>query len=90
MDVVLEIADTFIADYAYAFFLPARPAPYGFPEPTAANLTDQTFSSWQYQPATKMLYLEPSQAAYMSMWSRDNLFRQFISLYMLTWYVLSP
>lgn len=86
MDVILEITDTFIADYIYALALPAQPAPYNFPESTLANATSTAI--WQYKPATSHMYLEPSQAAYLSAWPRDNIYRQAISLYMITWYVL--
>lgn len=88
MDIILELTDTFIADYAYAFFFPAQSAPYDFPS-VAANGTTQTFSSWTYQPASQFIYVEPSQAAYMSAWSRDNLYRQLITLYFIVWYAHS-
>lgn len=84
MDVVNEIWDTFLGDFAYAYLLPAPQTSYGFPDPT--NSTEQVFSSWQYQPSTKYLYIEPSKAAYMSSWNRDNIYRQSINLFLITWY----
>ena len=89
MDVVLEVTDTFITDYVYAFLLPKYPPPYDFPA-TSSNSSDssaQLFSSWTYKPATKYLYIEPSQAAYMSAWDRDLPLRQAITLYLITWCV---
>ena len=42
-------------------------------------------SAWTYQPATQMLPIEPSEYAYMSRWDRDNVWRQTVSLYCITW-----
>lgn len=85
MDVVLEITDSFIGDYVYAWAHPANPAaPYDYLD--ASNAT--AHSSWQYKPASTFFYIEPSQSAYMSAWDRDNIFRQGISLFMITWFVL--
>jgi lathosterol oxidase len=85
MDVVLEFTDTFIADYVYAWAHPAKPAPYDFPADIASNASAQTFSSWTYEPASQFINVQPSQAAYMSAWPRDNLFRQLITLYFIVW-----
>jgi len=84
MDVALEICDTFVTDYVFAALVPARPAPYDYPN-FKANGTDQTFSAWQYKPATSLFSLQPSQAAYMSAWPRDNIYRQAITIYFITW-----
>lgn len=46
---------------------------------------DFTRSGWTYQPATQYLPIEPSEFAYMSRWDRDNIWRQTISLYCITW-----
>ncbi|EKJ71116.1 hypothetical protein NXS19_003140 [Fusarium pseudograminearum] len=86
MDVVLEVVDTFIADYAYAYFYPKRLAPYDFPSPS--NTTDtsaKAFSTWSYKPATQFIMLEPPEQAYMSSWDRDNPLRQALTLYLITW-----
>ena len=85
MDIVLELTDTFITDYVYAFAFPKQPAPYDYP--AAANATQQLFSSWTYTPATKFFSVEPSDAAYRSQWDRDHPLRQLITLYFITWYV---
>lgn len=84
MDIVVEFTDTFIADYIYAWAHPAKPAPYDFP----GNASAQTFSSWTYEPASQFINVQPSQAAYMSAWPRDNLHRQLITLYFIVWYVM--
>ena len=86
MDVVLEVTDTFMFDYMYAWLLPAKL--HDFPDHVAANASARAFSTWQYKPATVFLSLEPSEAAYMSAWSRDNIFRQSVSLFLIMWYVL--
>lgn len=85
MDIVLELTDTFITDYIYAFAYPKRLAPYDYP--AAANTTQQAFSSWTYKPATQFFSIEPSDAAYQSEWDRENIWRQLITLYFITWYV---
>ncbi|KAK7429530.1 c-5 sterol desaturase [Neonectria magnoliae] len=85
MDVVLELTDTFIADYVYAFLFPKRPAPYDFPAGINATASAQTFSTWSYKPATKFISVEPSQNAYLSSLDRDHPLRQFITLYLITW-----
>ncbi|KAI1634149.1 hypothetical protein F4809DRAFT_543817 [Biscogniauxia mediterranea] len=84
MDVVLEVADTLIGDYIYANLHPLPPAPYNYPNSTSAS-TERVFSSWQYKPACHFFELEPSQYAYMSVWDRDNIYRQGITLFMVTW-----
>ena len=89
MDVVLEVIDTFIGDYVYAWAHPVRPAPYDYHNAATNNGTDQTFSAWHYKPATAFFSIEPSQAAYMSAWPRDNIYRQAISLFLITWWVAS-
>lgn len=86
MDIVLEVTDSFIGDYFFSWVLPARRAPYDYPN-VPTNGTDQTFSTWQYKPSTHFFTIEPSQAAYMSAWPRDNIFRQAISLFLITWLV---
>ena len=42
-------------------------------------------SSWQYQPASQYLSVQPSEYAYMSRWDRDNIFRQAFSFWVLVW-----
>ena len=88
MDVVLEIFDTFLFDRLYAAVLPAsRPSSS---HPVAKDAT-ATFSSMRELPTAiartnQLFQLEPSKYAYMSHWERDNVWRQGISLYIVTWY----
>ena len=89
MDIVLEITDTFIGDYLWSYFLPARPAPQDYADAVYANSSAKTFSAWTYEPSTHLFSLEPSQYAYMSSFLRDDPLRQFTSLYFITWYVLA-
>ncbi|KAL8746812.1 MAG: hypothetical protein Q9190_001217 [Brigantiaea leucoxantha] len=37
------------------------------------------------QPSSQFFHLEPSRFAYMSAWPRDNVWRQALSLYLITW-----
>lgn len=87
MDVVLELTDTFLFDYMYAWVLPARAAPFDYPDHLSNNGTGQTFSTWQYKPATSFFSIQPSQAAYASVLARDNIYRQTLSLFLITWQV---
>ncbi|KAI1777865.1 C-5 sterol desaturase [Hypoxylon cercidicola] len=79
MDVVLELTDTFIGDYAYAYALPAR-TPYDL-----LDNTNATTSQWEFKSANPYFTVQPSKYAYMSMWDRDNIYRQAITLFMVTW-----
>ena len=44
-------------------------------------------SEWEYAPASKYFGVRPSEYAWMSAWSRDNAWRQFVTLYLVTMYV---
>lgn len=61
----------------------------GYADPNATYTQpiggDFVRSGWQFQPASASFHLEPSEFAYMSRWDRDNVYRQFVSLYILTW-----
>ncbi|KAI0383063.1 C-5 sterol desaturase [Hypomontagnella monticulosa] len=84
MDVVLEIADTFVGDYLYASVLPAQSAA-AFDFPDATNSTAEALSSWRFKTVNPYFHFEPSKYAYMSAWNRDNVLRQFLSLFLITW-----
>lgn len=93
MDVILEIWDLLIGDRLYAAALPAtlKSSPSLSTLIQDANNTLSLFGdarSYTYEPATTYLYLEPSKYAYLSMWPRDNVYRQASSLFLITWYVL--
>jgi lathosterol oxidase len=90
MDIVLEVADTFLFDHIYSTILPSHA-----PQEANASLSSITHESmgfimpkitWQYEPASKYCSIQPSQAAYESAWSRDDWRRQFVTLYLITWY----
>ncbi|KAL1980574.1 hypothetical protein VTN96DRAFT_3942 [Rasamsonia emersonii] len=90
MDIVLEIFDTFVGDRIYAALLPASlsSSTTFLAGKDDANSTLSFFGdaqSYVYEPASSYLYLEPSKYAYMSAWPRDNIYRQAISLYFITW-----
>ncbi|KAF2861965.1 putative sterol delta 5,6-desaturase [Piedraia hortae CBS 480.64] len=94
MDIVLEVCDTFFLDKLYARLLPATTfAPVlsaSKGEHINATVTQEVAlgslgrSAWQYKPATDYFYFPPSEYAWMSRWDRDNIVRQFLSLYILT------
>jgi lathosterol oxidase len=90
MDIVLEVFDTLLADRLYATLLPASlSSSTTFASKYDANSTLSFFSdaqSYLYEPSSRYLYLEPSKYAYMSAWPRDNIYRQAVSLYLITWY----
>jgi lathosterol oxidase len=91
MDVVLEVADTFMFDAFYAAILPTQSSTLTG-NATFSSLKEQPTAytaptTWQYEPSSKYFSLEPSQAAYQSQWVRDDWRRQLVSLYLITWYV---
>ncbi|WEW61881.1 c-5 sterol desaturase [Emydomyces testavorans] len=88
MDVVLEVFDTFLFDYLYAVALPlSQQAPRVSSQ--VANGLNKTASAvgngFSYHPASQYLDLEPSQYAYISSLPRDNIYRQAVSLFLITW-----
>ena len=90
MDVVLELFDTFGFDYLWATVLPASATWTSFhPASAAANTTFSSSrelpSAYEYRPAASYYRLSPSRWAYQSALPRDNFFRQWISLYLITW-----
>ena len=103
MDFVLEIFDSVMFDRMYANILPRNSAfsaldpistltaGKGFDNSTtfdsATAGVDVLRSTWQFEPASQYMSVQPSEYAYMSRWDRDNVWRQTISLYILTWYV---
>lgn len=86
MDIVLELWDTFLGDRLYSTVLPSSLA-------SNAAATSPPYALWGaskpfvYEPATMWIYLEPSQYAYMSAWPRNNIYRQFLSFFLIVWYV---
>jgi len=95
MDIVLEAFDTYIFDSLYAQLFPAAPGPtaYNAIKSTTRNFTSSMresptayYNNYQYQPASQYISFSPSKYAYMSSLSRDNIWRQAISLFTITWY----
>ncbi len=94
MDIILEVFDTFLFDRLYAKILPAPSFASSY-SPLKHGAASATFSSMRemptaYHAASQFLQLEPSQWAYMSAWPRDNVYRQALTLYLVTWYALLP
>lgn len=90
MDVVLEVFDTFALDRFWAIVHPAVSLVfYDSVQDGYANATfskaGEVHNAYQYSPATQLFSLEPSVWAYRSAWPRDNIYRQIISLYLITW-----
>ncbi|KAL8898623.1 MAG: hypothetical protein Q9192_001982 [Flavoplaca navasiana] len=88
MDIVLDVFDTFLFDRLYATAFPrsfvAGASPKVIEDATA------TFSSMRELPTAvrslnQFWNLEPSQYAVLSAWPRDNIWRQTLSLYLITW-----
>jgi len=90
MDIALELCDKYFFDHVYAALLPVQTAPYnlgnGVINSTAFD--PKASSPWEYHPASTFLSFAPGDAAYMSQWTRDNTWRQLITLYIITWSVL--
>lgn len=83
MDIALELMDNYVFDYAYAYLAPS-PA-FKFRNFAANATAPQALSTWTYKPSSFLFELEPSRYAYMSSLPRDNIFRQYISLFLITW-----
>lgn len=94
MDIVLEVFDTLIADRAFAAAFPTG-GPSSSILQDGADVLNGTASAfggsngYVYKPASAYFNLEPSKWAYMSSIPRDNIYRQAVSLYLITWYVRS-
>lgn len=79
MDVMLDMFDTVIADHVYSYSFPIA-----CPNEIGDNNSTQTVETWEWQPASKLFHLQPSQA-YMSSLARNNPYRQSFSLFFITW-----
>lgn len=88
MDIALELCDTYALDWIYSAILPAQPAPYNLKD-GGSNVTTmadlQSASPWEYKPSSNMISFEPTEYAYTSQWTRDNIYRQTLSLFFITW-----
>ena len=98
MDVVLEVFDTFIGDFGAAWLTktlyPSTSTSAFAPNGTFSSLrevptsTVYTAAQWEYKPSTEYFSITPYPVAYESRWARDDWRRQFVSLYLITWYAL--
>jgi len=83
MDVVLEGFDTYLFDRIYAQWFPASNATIttnsGDWKAQAANHSD-----YQFYPASNYLSFPPSSWIHRSSWPRDNIWRQTLSLHLIT------
>lgn len=84
MDIVLEVVDYYFADQAYAALLPLTTSDLDHLHVNYTHMKPRT-SSWEYTPSTHLFYLDPTRAAYESIWDRDNVYRQALSLFLITW-----
>ncbi|MCJ1330695.1 c-5 sterol desaturase [Thelotrema lepadinum] len=90
MDIVLEIFDTFIFDQLYATVYPAS-TPIAFrnaakdPIVSTSNFSSMREAPTAFARTTQYFQLQPSPYAYLSGWPRDNVYRQALSLYLITW-----
>ena len=76
MDVFLDILDTVILDRCYAFLSP---------DLTTVS-QNHNFTAPHLNRHVKVYYpLQPSKWAEASLWKRDDLARQALSLYLVTW-----
>lgn len=97
MDIILEFFDTYLLDRAYAAAVPASST--SFISQYVKGVATSTFSSMRemgtqtptqkyvYKPASQYINFTPSSWAYASALPRDNVYRQLLSLYMITWWV---
>lgn len=81
MDVFLDVLDTFVFDRLYASILPA-PNGAGDVGPPSQKAYNQHIGVY--------IPLEPSEYVDASIWKRDDIVRQAMSLFLVAWYVCWP
>lgn len=95
MDIIVELFDAYLFDRLYAAFLPAPPPDVAAYHALKHRSPNATFTSireaptpyaYTYRPASKYVSVPPSDYANMSSWPRDNIWRQALTLYLITWY----
>jgi lathosterol oxidase len=93
MDVVLESFDTFLFDRIYAAAFPASAATLAYnavkgavnaSAPSASEDPTAYYNQYHFQPASSYFTLEPSIWAYRTSWPRDDMWRQLLSLFIIT------
>jgi len=88
MDVVLEVFDTFLFDRFWTTVYPASSWKYteNIVEDATTTLSSMRELPTAIHASTQFFRLEPSRYAFMSEWPRENIWRQFLTLYLITWY----
>jgi lathosterol oxidase len=92
MDIVLEAFDAYLFDTIYAQLFPAAPRPIAYTGNGTSTLSSMReeptayYNDYRYQPASQYISFSPSKYAYMSSLPRDNMWRQAMSLFTITWY----
>lgn len=81
MDVVLDVLDTFAFDRLYSSLLPASQAQLA--------LNKEAFPTYN-QNVGRYVTLPASDWATQSSWARDDVRRQAVSLFFITWYACQP
>lgn len=92
MDLVLEGFDRYLFDYMYATVLPS-PTAYSEADSHNATLSSlkevptgfPSHNGYNFVPASSMIQFAPTEWAYKSELARDNIYRQALSLYIITW-----
>ncbi|ETI23437.1 hypothetical protein G647_05239 [Cladophialophora carrionii CBS 160.54] len=96
MDIILEVVDTLFLDRVYATLFPANSSQYSLQK--LHDVATSTFSSiregatpapqykYIYEPASRLFSLDPTEWAYKSSLSRDNIYRQGVSLFAIVWF----
>lgn len=94
MDVILEVLDTYAFDRLYATVLPLTSSMLamstvgdfaGSPNATWSTMARGGVTPYKFEPASQYFSVEPSSYAFMSRWPRDNMARQAVSLFLITW-----
>lgn len=95
MDIVLEALDTFALDSVYANLFPLTPSQLAVsaieqiaaaPNATWTSMKEAgTPAAYTFQPASQYLSFQPTNYAYMSRLPRDNIIRQALSFFFITW-----
>lgn len=94
MDVILELADDYIFDRAYAYLLPSPSSlntfdPSFLPANASLLASSGAYASYPLPPAPSSAISSSSLASstfsYASQWPRDNMYRQAMSLFWIAW-----
>ncbi|GME66099.1 Sterol delta -desaturase erg3 protein [Neofusicoccum parvum] len=85
MDLVLEFCDAFVFDRVYSALLPAQARNVGEVGAGNGSVIQPCLDSYRFEPASQYISFPPSEHACMSAWPRENLWRQLVSLYIVTW-----